>query len=201
MTGTDQPTAEQTTATVRDAVTREAVLRALLDRIDKEYKAARTEVQDLLDEQQKKTGGTKFDALLPDGTKVGSASLSIGETAAQIVDDEAFTAWVRETYPSEAVVRIVKSVRAQFTARLLDEMTAAGAAQIVDPETGEMHDVPGVEIKPARKRTHSVNFLRKTKARPVDGRELVAAAWRSGALASIVLPALAPAADIEGDAA
>lgn len=195
MNATDQPTTEQEAATVREAVTREAVLKTLLDEVKAAYETARTDVQHLLDEQQKKTGGSKFDALLPDGTKVGSASLSVGETAAQIVDDEAFTAWVRKAYPSEAVVRIVKSVRATFTARLLAEMTAAGAARIVDADTGEVHDVPGVEIKPSRKRTHSMTFLRKTKTRPVDGRELVAAAWRSGQLAPIVLPALAPAAE------
>lgn len=186
----EQPT---TTTAVRAAVTREAVLKALRDHIDAEYETARTEVQHLLDEQQLATGGTKFDAILPDGTKVGSASLSVGEKAAQIVDEDAFTAWVRTTYPAEAVTRIVKSVQAAFTARLLAEMTAAGAARIVDPDTGEVHEVPGVEIRPSRKRTHSMNFLRKTKARPQDGRDLVAAAWRSGQLAPIILPALAPA--------
>ncbi|MCM2420282.1 hypothetical protein [Streptomyces sp. RKAG293] len=186
---------------IRSATTKEAVLKALLDQVDTAYKVARTEVQAMLDEQQRTTGGTKFDASLPDGTKVGDVRLSSGEAAAKILDERAFVEWAHKTFPSEAVTRLVrpvparlvKGVQPRFVTLLLERMTAAGKAQVHNEETGEILDVPGVEIKPSRARTHSVNFTRESKVKRA-GRELVAEAWRAGILAPIVLPALAPPA-------
>lgn len=185
-------TTEETGSTVRDATTREAVLKALLDKVKSAYEEARTDVQHLLDVQQRTTGGRQFEATLPDGKKVGTIGLTGGEPAAQIVDREAFVAWCRAEYPAEAVTRIVKDVQAAFVSRLLDEMTAAGVTQIVDVETAEVHDVPGVEIRPTRSRSHSLRFGKA-------GRELVEAAWRTGELAPLILPALAPAEPSGGD--
>ncbi|WP_189981137.1 hypothetical protein, partial [Streptomyces capoamus] len=190
-----------TPAQIKAATTKEAVLKALLDQVDTAYKAARADVQAMLDEQQRTTGGTKFDATLPDGTKVGDVRLSGGEKAAKITDEQAFVEWAHKTFPSEAITklvrpvpaRLVKAVQPKFVALLLEQMTAAGVAQVHDAETGELFDVPGVEIKPSRARTHSVNFTRASKVKRA-GRELVADAWRSGILAPIVLPALAPPA-------
>lgn len=179
--------------TVRDAVTRETVLKALLDEVKAAYEEARADVQHALDEQKKATGSTKFEATLPDGTKVGSVSLTGGEPTAQVTDREAFVAWARTAYPSEATTVIVKDVRASFTADLLAKMTAAGVT--ADPDTGE--EVPGVEIRPTRARSHSVNFTRKSKNNPRSGRELVGEAWRTGTLAVFALPALAAAEQAE----
>ncbi|MFF2922754.1 hypothetical protein ACFVTP_10175 [Streptomyces celluloflavus] len=178
---------------VRAATTREAVLKALLDQVEDAYETARTDVQAMLDEQQRLSGGTKFDACLPDGTKVGDVGLTGGEPAAKVTDERAFADWARERFPSEAVTKLVKTVQPRFVKLLLDQMTAAGVAQILDEETGEVLDVPGVEIKATRRRSHSMRFTRKSKTRPKDGRALVADAWRVGVLAPIVLPALAPA--------
>src|SRR5690606_39627547 len=79
---------------------------------------------------------TKVDALLPGGTKVGSVSRTGGETAAQITDPDAFTAWVRDTFPTEHVVEIVPmqvrtSVRPAWQAQALAAMTAAGVPRYV----------------------------------------------------------------------
>ncbi|MFD9600229.1 hypothetical protein [Streptomyces sp. NPDC059970] len=188
-----------TPAQIKAATTKEAVLKALLDTVDKAYKVARTDVQAMLDEQQKTTGGTKFDASLPDGTKVGDVRLSGGEAAAKITDEQAFVEWAHKAFPSEAVTklvrpvpaRLVKGVQPRFVTLLLEQMTAAGVAQVHNEETGEILDVPGVAIKPSRARTHSVNFTRASKVKRA-GRDLVADAWRAGTLAPIVLPALAP---------
>jgi hypothetical protein len=190
-----------TAAQIKAATTKEAVLKALLDQVDKAYKDARKDVQAMLDEQQRTTGGTKFEATLPDGTKVGDVRLSGGETAAKITDEQAFVEWAHKQFPSEAITklvrpvpaRLVKGVQPRFVTLLLEQMTAAGVAQVHDAESGELFDVPGVEIKPSRARTHSVNFTRASKVKRA-GRELVADAWRSGILAPIVLPALAPPA-------
>ncbi|MEU8989996.1 hypothetical protein AB0C98_26795 [Streptomyces sp. NPDC048558] len=193
-------------AAVRDAVTREAALGALLDEIKTAYNTARTDVQNLLDQQYKATGTTKVDATMPDGVKVGSISRNAGERAAKITDGEAFRLWVRDTYPSEHVVeviplQVVTRVQPAFAAKLLGEMTAAGVPQVADLTTGEVLDVPGVEIKPSRAASHRMTYTRGSTAQPAGGRELVARAWREGTLAGHVLPALAPAPRDESEAA
>ncbi len=195
-TTTEQQPAAPDPAAVRAAITRKTVLSALVDAMKAELAEANTDVQYLLDQQARATGSTKFDAALPDGVKVGSISLVGGEATAQVTDPAAYIAWARAAYPSEATTVIVKDVRASFTAALLAQMTAAGIAQYADPETGEVHDVPGVAIRPSRARTNRLTFARATKARAA-GRDLVAAAWRDGQLADLVMPALAPAPDAE----
>lgn len=179
-----------------DAITREMALKALLEEVKGAYEEARTDVQFELDAEQKRSGGTKFDGVLPGGVKAASVSLTQGEKAAKVTDAEAFEAWAKEAFPSEWMVRVVKEVRPAWLAQVLAEMTAAGVAQVVDTATGEVHDVPGVEIKPSRPRGHALTFARKSKAQPLTGRELVAEAWRAGLLAS-TLPALAPAQDAD----
>ncbi|AVH58412.1 MULTISPECIES: hypothetical protein [Streptomyces] len=185
--------------TFRDSVTRLAALGALFDEVKAAYRKARTEVQHHLNTQYKEAGTTKVDALLPGGTKVGSVSRTGGETAAQIVDPDTFTAWVRDTFPSEHVVEIVPmqvrtSVRPAWSDQALAAMTAAGTPRYVDEATGEVHDVPGVEIRPSAAAGLRMTYTRKSKNSPYDGRELVAEAWRTDDLAAHVLPVLAPAA-------
>jgi hypothetical protein len=200
-----KPTAPDPLA-VRDAVAREAVLGALLDEIKTAYNTARGDVQGLLDQQYKATGTTKVDALIPGGIKVGSISRSGGEKAAQVTDEDKFRAWVRDTYPSEHVVevipvRIVTAVQPGFVAKVLAEVTAAGVARYVDPVTAEVHDVPGVELKPSRAASHRMTYSRATKGNPLTGRDLVAQACRESGLTAHVLPALAQAAPVEDTAA
>lgn len=179
---------EQQPMTVAEAITTEAVLKTLLDEIDAQYKAARAAVQAALDTQQQETGGTKFDATVPGAegpVKVGTVSLSSGSAAAVVTDAEAFEAWVRDRYPSETSVRLVREVRPAWQKDMLARATAAGAA--VDTETGE--EIPGVEMRAARSRTHSVRF-------GTGGRDVVRESWRAGLLGG-VLPALAPAQPAE----
>ncbi|MFI5883515.1 hypothetical protein [Streptomyces sp. NPDC051554] len=185
---------------VREAVTRQAVLGALLDEVKGAYKDAKTAADDLLDKAYKAGGTTKFDALLPDGTKVGSSSRQGGECEAQVVDAELFRSWVRDRFPTEHVVefvpaQVVTAVRPGFTGKVLAEATAAGTAKYADPGTGEVHDVPGVELKPSRAASHRLTYTRGSRAQPAGGRELVAVAWRAGDLVEH-LPALAPTAPV-----
>lgn len=168
---------------LKDAAAREAVLKTLLDVVDAEYKQARAEVQALLDTAAEETGTTQIAASLPNGTKVATVSLTGGTAEAKVTDEQAFTTWVRKNYDTEIEREFITRVRKAFADRVLKECTAAGVAQWADPETGELHDVPGVEIRAARARTHSVRFAK-------DGRDQVAKAWQAGQLNGVVLPQL-----------
>ncbi len=166
------------------AAAREAVLKALSDRIGEELKAVRLEVQAGLDEA---TGVRQVAATLPDGTLVAKISLTDPTPAATVADPDTFLAWVRDHHPAgdaNIVRRFVTEIRPAFTTALLGEITAAGVPQWCNQETGEVHDVPGVEIRATRGRSHSVRFEK-------DGRDLVAKAWQAGQLADLVLPQLA----------
>lgn len=191
MTEQDRP---QPPSALADAITREMALKALLEEVKGAYEDARSDVQSELDAEQKRSGGTKFDGMLPGGVKAASVSITAGEVTAKVTDAAAFEAWAREAYPTEWTVRIVKEVRPAWLVQVLAEMTAAGVAQVVDKATGEVHEVPGVALKPSRPRGHALTFTRKSKAQPLTGRELVAEAWRAGHLTG-TLPALAPADD------
>ncbi|QCX77645.1 hypothetical protein C9F11_20050 [Streptomyces sp. YIM 121038] len=198
----DETTAPEPLA-VRDAVTRQAVLGALLDEVKTAYKDAKKAADDLLDRAYRAGGTTKTDATLPDGTRIGSVSRQGGEREAQVVDEEAFRAWVRDHYPTEHVVefvpaQVVTAVRPGFAGKILAEATAAGTAKYVDPSTAEVHALPGVELRPSRAASHRLTYTRGSKAQPTDGRGLVAAAWRAGALLDH-LPALAPATPAEAE--
>jgi phage tail protein X len=171
---------------IQDAAAREAVLKALADRIGEELKKVRAEVQAELDANR---GLQQVAALLPDGRKVAKISLTDPDPAAVVVDPEAFLAWARDHHPAgeaNIVRRFVTEVRPAFTTALLAELTAVGAPEWCDRETGVVHAVPGVEIRATRARSHSVRFEK-------TGRELVAEAWASGQLTGLVLPQITAA--------
>jgi len=160
---------------------REVALKALADQIGGELKKVKAEMQAALEE----SGAARVDAELADGTKVGSVSAVQPKPAAAVTDDAAFLAWVRSTAPGEVVSRVVTEVRPAYRAALLAEMTAAGAAEIPDRQTGEIAPVPGVEITAGRATTHSARLAK-------GGPEAIGEAWRRGELAHLDLPQLAP---------
>jgi hypothetical protein len=153
--------------------------------------AVRSELQSGLDAAEKEAGTRQIAAALPDGRTVATLSLTDPNPEAKVTDPDAFKAWVIENFPGEIERRFVTEVREAFTTKLLAEMTAAGVPRVVDKETGELHDVPGVAVKATRSRNHSLRF------KPT-GRADIAAAWSSGGLA---LPGITGPAQIEGGAA
>lgn len=178
---------------LKEAAAREAYLKTLLDVVNDAYKEARAETQTLLDTAAEETGTRQVAVTLPGspeqpGVDIATVSLSAGEGAAKVTDSEKFKAWVLENYGSEIKREFVTSVQPAFQKKLLDEMTAAGGAEWADPETGVIHDVPGVEIAASRARTHAVRFKK-------DGRDKVMSAWREGRLATVALPQLTAGAE------
>lgn len=168
---------------LKEAAAREAALKTLLDTVKDAYDDARKDTRAALEAAAETTGVRQVAVALPDGPDIATVSLSSGEAAARVADEETFKAWVLANYSSEIERRFVTTVRQAFVDRLLKEMTAAGSTEWADPETGVIHDVPGVAIAPARARTHNVRFKK-------DGRQQVMQAWREGRLTAAVLPEL-----------
>lgn len=158
-----------------------------LDRAKEQFAEVDTEAVALLDQQYKATKSTKADVLLDGDTKFATVTRVGGEAEAQITDRTAFHEWVRDTYPNHfgfdvIPARVETTVDGAFADRVLASVTAANAARYADPETGEIHDVPGVAIRPTRKRYFRWLFSRSSKGQPLDGRELVADAVLAGRL-------------------
>lgn len=166
----------------------EATLKALVDVVTERLKTVRAETQAALNTAEKENGTRQVAAKLPDGTAVATISLTDPSPEAKVTDSDAFQAWVMAEFPGEIERRFVAEVRPAFLDKVLSEMTAAGVARLVNKETGELHDVPGVEVKATRSRNHSLRF------KP-GGKENVAKAWASGELP---IPGVVAPAAIEG---
>jgi hypothetical protein len=149
----------------------EAALKSLADAVGGALKEVKAAMQEAMDT----TGASRVAGTLPDGTKVATISATEPKPAAVVVDPDLFLKWVREHSPANVVSRLVTEVRPAYTAALLAEMTAAGVAQWADRETGEIFEVPGVEVKATRARGHSVRLTD-------GGAEAIAEAWRTGQL-------------------
>ncbi|WP_432051213.1 hypothetical protein [Streptomyces xiamenensis] len=168
----------------------EAALKALADLVGERLK----EVKELMQQQLVDSGATRVDATLADGVKVATISRRSPTPAAVVTDEAALLAWVREYARGEVSTRVVTEVRPAYRKRLLDEITAAGTPRVCDADTGELHDVPGVEVRATRSATHSVRLA-------AGGPEAIAAAWRSGALGHLGMPQLSAGAASEAPAA
>lgn len=78
----------------------------------------------------------------PEGTALGFVTKKKGAEAAKVTDPDAVLAWVKNTLPDEVVTS--QAVRPAFLTRLLTTIKTNGGW--LDPVTGELLDVPGVEV-------------------------------------------------------
>jgi len=164
---------------------REAQLKTQLDAVQAyaaavkaQYESARGQVQAAMDSDSAR-GVTAFSAILPTGRLVAKISVTDPDPAPEITDEKAFLDWVRDTYPTEHKVRVVREVSPAWQRSLFAAMRKSGKP--ADPETGEM--VPGIEIPTARKRGHRLVFVE-------DGAEAITASFLGGLTTPDVLPEL-----------
>lgn len=183
---------------------RRQAMRARLDQAEVLFEDVNREATRLLAQQYKATKSTKADVTLGDegDTKFATVTRVGGEAEARITDRAAFEAWVRDTYPDHFGFRIIPArtevfVDDAFTDRVLNAVTAANSPQYADPESGVIHEVPGVAIQPTRSPYFRWLFTRASKRQALDGRELAVEAMQAGRLdldAPLALDA-APAED------
>lgn len=171
---------------LKDTARTVAVLSTLADAIGDQLKTAKKELETGLREAKAETGTQKIGVSLEDtegeSQDVGTVSLVQPKASAAITDSEAFTAWVVENFATEITRRFVTEVKPGFQKKLLAEITAAGVASWADPETGVIHEVPGVGMQ------GRAAYTRLTV--PDAGKTAIAEAWRAGRLADVGLPQL-----------
>lgn len=166
---------------LKDTATRVAALDTLKKRVSEELEAARVELQAQLTAAKDETGTEQIGFGLDD-VAIGKATLVQPADAAVVVDEDALLAWVRMVAPSEITTRLVTEIRPAWRALLLKQLSGDGQLLWADDETGEIHEVPGVELqsKPA--------YVRVTV--PAAGKVALAEAWRSRAVWRLALPEL-----------
>ncbi|MFB6618905.1 hypothetical protein ACFCV9_32575 [Streptomyces sp. NPDC056367] len=185
------PQAEPALESLLDLAREAATLKLLAERVTAAQRSVKARTQAALDLASRRDGVERIAATLPGGETVATISLRRGETGPVVVDEDALARWVRRTYPDEewTTTEVVRRVKPWKAAELLAEMEAAGAPQIADRATGEVHTVPGVVVRPTRARTHALTWRK-------GGREATAAAWRTGQLTG-QLAALTAGGDAE----
>lgn len=186
---------EQPVESLLDLAREAAVLKLLGERVAAAQKSVKTRTQLALDVAARRDGVERIAATLPTGETVATISLRRGETGPVVIDEDLFARWVRQTFPDEqwTTTEVVRRVKPWKAAEFLAEMDAAGAAQVADRATGEVHAVPGIVVKPTRARTHALTWRK-------GGKAATAAAWRTGQLAG-QLAALTAGDDVDEDAA
>lgn len=167
---------------LKDNAARAAVLDTLHKAIGDELKAAKRELEEGLRAAKQETGTQKVAISLDEQQDIGTASLVQPKAAAAVTDVEKFTAWVVEHYKTEVERKFVTSVKPGFQKKILEQITAAGVAEWADPETGVIHDVPGIEMQ------GRAAYTRMTV--PDEGKQAIAAAWQANKLTHLVLPQL-----------
>jgi len=156
---------------LKEDATRVAVLKVLRDTVDAEYEAARLRVLAGLRAARAELGLKSLRVTLPDDTPVATVTLVDPRPAVVVLDEDTFTTWVAENYPTEVEtrVRVRPSWQKQFVSGL-----DASAGPVADPRTGGV--VTGLAALPAPEpRSFSLRSL-------PGGTEEITRAWRRGAL-------------------
>lgn len=172
---------------LKDQATHVAILDTLVKAMTDELKKAKAELETSLHNAKAETG-TQTIAVDLNGADIGKATLVQPKPAATVTDETALLAWVREVAKSEVTTRLVTEIRPAWLAQLKKQIEAIGRPEWADPETGVIHDVPGIDL---------VGRTAHTRLTVPDaGKQAIGEAWRSGALLPMLLPEL-PAAKQE----
>jgi hypothetical protein len=171
---------------LKDTARTVAALDTLHKAIGDHLKTGKQELEAGLKAAKAETGTQKISISLDDDSPdIGTVSLVQPKAVAAVIDDEKFTAWVVENFATEVERKFVTAVKPGFQKKILDQLTAAGVTDWADPETGVIHEVPGVSM------TGRAAYTRMTITDV--GKAAIPQAWREGRLAS-VMPTIAPAA-------
>jgi hypothetical protein len=148
----------------RDLATQLAVLTVVEDTVKERKDTLRAALRTAMDE----AGADATRAEINDD-RVAKVSLITPQAKASVADQDAFTAWVEENYPTEVIT--TKAVRSSFQDAIFKEFEIAGD-NVIHTKTGEL--VPGIKASKG-------NAYVSTRFEP-EGRAKVMDALRNGTL-------------------
>lgn len=154
---------------LKEATLAAAIGKLLKEKIDEADKAGRADTLKQLIAAKDALGVKTVDITLPDGTKIGRATLPTPSPGVD-VDHDAFLKWVRAEHPTE----VVDAVRESFRKSVMARLKVVGG-DVVDKTTGEAVDWASVRDAAAEPTSFTVTF-------EGDGRMAIEEAWRSGLL-------------------
>lgn len=167
---------------LKEQATRVAILDTLAKTIANELKAAKADLETGLRAAKAETG-TQTIAVDLNGTDIGKATLVQSKAAATVTDEAALLAWVRTVAPTEITTRLVTEIRPAWLTQLKKQIDAVGTPEWADPDTGVIHEVPGIDM------VGRAAYTRLTI--PDEGKRAIATAWRDRLLDAVVMPELA----------
>lgn len=171
----------------RTATLRRMVLKFIIDRMMDAKVVIDAEVLNALDR------GDRKKVVLPDGTDVGTLSVTDPKPAAKVANMAELEAWVRAEFPHQIEevppVPAYTRVYPAFVKKLVEECKIVEGGELLWEETGEL--IPGLTVET---KDPSVS-PRQTAAQL----EAMIAAFESGQLREVMLGVMAtgPAAELE----
>lgn len=99
-------------------------------------------VRGTLVEQMGSTGVERVRVTDETGANLGTVSWTSGRASVKVVDQSAFTAWVKRNHPTE----IVETVRDSFTKKLFDEIKTKAEPGDETPIGPDGEVVPGLRV-------------------------------------------------------
>lgn len=127
----------------REAVLRSMVLKFIGDRLADAKKVINVEVLEVLDR------GDRKKVVLPDGTDVGTLSVSDPKPEVKVGNMAELFAWVHAQFPHqiETVPPVPEQHRVYpaFVKRLVDDCERTDDGELIWPETGEL--IPGLKVE------------------------------------------------------
>lgn len=165
---------------LKEDVLAAALVKVIKDRVADADRNGRADLLAQLVAAHEAMGVKSVSVELPDGTKVGTVTLTSPRAGVHI-DDDAFLAWVAAEHPTE----VVRAVREPFRRAIAARLKIVGD-DVIDTATGEA--VAWASVRPAADKptSFSVRFAD-------GGREEIERAWRDGRLdplAHLAAPAL-----------
>lgn len=196
---TEEQTDEIVQVDIKAENLRFAFKKAVLDSLTAEIKKDREEHLKPLVEEWRRSGNKSFSVTLPDGTKIGSVTLTEGTDATVIADDTAFFIWMKANHPEE--IETITEPEKVIPARSYEQVKPAALNRLLEDEfvqadnmivTKEGEPVPGVEfVKAPAPSQFSVTYVGAKTADKDKTKQKLFAAYRNGQLAHLNLgPAL-----------